>query len=94
MAFVYRQYLQGCDREAYLKAERRAEASSTGVLIRPWDWRKGRTSPAASKADPRPTSTRYLCSYLGSWAKAQEYLKQGHTYLDADLDGEACESLR
>jgi len=30
-AFAYRQYLQGCDREAYLKAERRAEASRTGV---------------------------------------------------------------
>jgi len=99
-AFAYRQYLQGCDREAYLKAERRAEASRTGVwsvpggVIRPWVWRKRRTSPAASKAEPRPTSSRYRCSDQGSWAKAQEYLKQGHTYLDADRDGEACESLR
>jgi len=26
--------------------------------------------------------------------RAQELLRQGHTYLDKNLDGEACESLR
>jgi len=34
------------------------------------------------------------CKQIGSWAKAQELLKQGHSYLDRDGDGEACESLK
>ena len=100
-AFVYRQYLQGCDREAYLKAERAAEASRAGVwsvtggLTRPWDWRKKKASPPASTAKHRSTSSaRYRCSDIGHWAKAQELLAQGHTYLDGDRDGIACESLR
>jgi Excalibur calcium-binding domain len=36
----------------------------------------------------------YRCKQIGSWAKAQELLKQGHSYLDGDGDGEACESLK
>ena len=31
---------------------------------------------------------------VGRLAKAQELLKQGHTYLDGNDDGEACEGLR
>nr|WP_255009876.1 excalibur calcium-binding domain-containing protein [Cyanobium sp. ATX 6F1] len=31
---------------------------------------------------------------MGSFAKAQELLKQGHSYLDKNGDGVACESLR
>ena len=31
---------------------------------------------------------------VGKLAKAQELLKQGHSYLDRDGDGEACKSLR
>jgi hypothetical protein len=31
---------------------------------------------------------------IGSFAWAQELLRQGHTYLDGDGDGVACESLR
>lgn len=37
-------------------------------------------------------SKRYRCREIDSVAKAQELLRQGHTYLDGD--GEACESLR
>ena len=46
-AFVYRQYLSGCDRNAYLSAEKQAEAARSGVwsvaggITRPWDWRRG-----------------------------------------------------
>ncbi|WP_396094825.1 excalibur calcium-binding domain-containing protein [Cyanobium sp. To12R1] len=29
-----------------------------------------------------------------SYAKAQERRRQGHSYLDGNGDGEACESLR
>ena len=102
-AFVYRQYLSGCDRNAYLSAEKQAEAARRGVwsvsggITRPWDWRRGRssrpssTTPSASSSNP---SGRYRCADVGSWARAQELLKQGHNYLDGDRDGEACESLR
>jgi len=38
--------------------------------------------------------SRYRCKQIGSWAIAQELLKQGHSYLDGDGDGEACESLK
>ena len=37
-------------------------------------------------------STR--CSQIGSYAQAQLLLRKGHTYLDGNGDGEACESLR
>ena len=39
-------------------------------------------------------SGKYRCKEIGSWDKAQVLLKQGHTYLDRDGDGEACESLK
>ena len=42
------------------------------------------------KADRR----RHHCREIGSYARAQELLRQGHTYLDSNGDGEACESLR
>ena len=100
-AFAYRQYLSGCDRNAYLAAEKQAESARLGVwsapggITRPWDWRHGgasnsRPTPAARSSN----SGHYRCRDIGSWAKAQELLKQGHTYLDGDHDGEACESLR
>jgi hypothetical protein len=34
-AFVYRQYLGRCDRQAYLAAERQAQAQRLGVLVVP-----------------------------------------------------------
>lgn len=37
---------------------------------------------------------RFTCKQIGSFARAQELLKQGHSYLDRDGDGVACESLR
>ena len=42
--FVYRQYLSGWDRTAYLSAEKHAESAMLGVwavpggITRPWDW--------------------------------------------------------
>jgi endonuclease YncB( thermonuclease family) len=100
--FVYRQYLTGCDRNTYMSAEQQAEFSRKGVwsvpggITRPWDWRHGgssRSSPIIAPASSKPLG-RYRCADVGSWAKAQELLRQGHSYLDGDRDGEACESLR
>ena len=36
----------------------------------------------------------YRCSEISSYVKAQELLRQGHSYLDGNGDGEACEALR
>jgi endonuclease YncB( thermonuclease family) len=84
-AFVFRQYLRGCNAKEYLDAEYRASRRRYGVwqveggITRPWDFRRGR---------------RYRCSEIGSYARAQHLLRQGHTDLDSNKDGEACESLR
>lgn len=93
--FVYRQYLSNCDRSRYLSLERQAQklglgvwsTSSTGIQ-RPWDYRRNKRS---ASSDSR---RKYRCKEIVSWNKAQQLLRQGHTYLDRDNDGEACESLR
>jgi endonuclease YncB( thermonuclease family) len=98
LAFAYRQYLGGCDANAYLEAEERASSSRLGVwqlqggITRPWDFRRKRHS-AAIPDGTTPGGRRYRCKEIGSYAKAQELLAQGHTYLDGNGDGEACESL-
>ena len=99
LAFAYRQYLGGCDAKAYLEAEERASSSRLGVwqvqggITRPWDFRRKRRS-AAIPDGTTPGGRRYRCKEIGSYAKAQELLAQGHTYLDGNGDWEACESLR
>jgi endonuclease YncB( thermonuclease family) len=92
-AFVYWQYIEGCDRETYSRLENEARLKSLGVwalpggIQRPWDYRRSRKGSGSGV-------NRYRCKEVESWAKAQELLKQGHTYLDGDGDGEACEGLR
>ena len=76
-------------------------------ITRPWDFRRGRrtgsTSPRKSAGEPKPSGVkasqetsgvRYRCKEIGSFTKAQELLRQGHSYLDRDGNGIACESLR
>lgn len=98
-AFAYRQYLRHCDRKEYLDAEFRARRSSFGVwqvpggITRPWDFRRSRRGGAIHDGST-PDGVRYRCAEIGSYSRAQELLHQGHTYLDADGNGEACESLR
>ena len=98
-AFAYRQYLSGCDAKAYLEAEERASRAHLGVwqvpggITRPWDFRRARRS-ATIPDGSAPGGRLYRCSDIGSYAKAQELLAEGHSYLDGNGDGEACESLR
>ena len=98
-AFVYRQYLGGCDAKEYLDAEFRASRHRYGVwqveggITRPWEFRKGR-SAAVIPDGTTPGGRRYSCKEIGSYARAQELLRQGHTYLDGNGDGQACEALR
>ncbi len=98
-AFAYRQYLSGCNAKAYLEAEERASRHDYGVwqvdggITRPWDFRKGR-SAAVIPDGTTPGGRRYRCSEIGSYDRAQELLRQGHSYLDGNRDGEACKAFR
>jgi endonuclease YncB( thermonuclease family) len=98
-AFAYRQYLRGCDAKAYLEAEERASRARLGVwqvpggITRPWYFRRGRRA-AVIPDGTTPGGRRYRCSEISSYAKAQELLRQGHSYLDGDGNGKACEALR
>ena len=98
-AFVYWQYISGCDRQTYSRLENDARLRKLGVwavpggIQRPWDYRRGRRGgSSASSSSGGSSSGRYRCKEIGSWDKAQVLLKQGHNYLDRDGDGEACES--
>ena len=101
-AFVYWQYISGCDRQTYSRLENDARLRRLGVwsvpggIQRPWEYRRSRKggSSASSSGSISAGSGKYRCKEIGSWDKAQVLLKQGHTYLDRDGDGEACESLK
>ena len=105
-AFVYWQYISGCDRQTYSRLENDARLKGVGVwsvpggIQRPWDYRSGRRGGSTSSSSGGGASStgsgsrKYRCGEIGSWSKAQDLLKQGHTYLDGDGDGEACESLK
>ena len=69
-----------------------------GGITRPWEFRRARRSGGSSRAvssGVAPAGTapaaiagqRYRCKQIGSFAKAQELLRQGHTYLDGNGDG-------
>ncbi|MFM9110285.1 MAG: thermonuclease family protein [Prochlorococcaceae cyanobacterium] len=96
-AFAYRRYLSGCDAREYLDAEFRASRRRYGVwqmqggITRPWDFRQLRTA-ARFPDGTTPDGLRYRCKEIGSYARAQVLLRKGHTYLDSNGDGEACES--
>jgi endonuclease YncB( thermonuclease family) len=101
-AFVYWPYIQGCDRQTYSRLETEARLQRLGVwstpggITRPWDVRHSRrtgSGPAANTPVTTPGGQRYRCSEIGSHALAQALLRQGHSDLDRDGDGEACESL-
>jgi endonuclease YncB( thermonuclease family) len=96
-AFVYWQYIQGCDRQTYSRLETEARLKAQGVwgvsggVQRPWEYRSRQLKPSSSSS--APSGRRYTCKQIGSYAQAQVLLRQGHSYLDGDGDGEACESL-
>ena len=46
------------------------------------------------KKIPLSERQKQRCGDIGDWSKAQKFLQAGHSYLDRDNDGEACESLR
>ena len=92
--------------EAAAQRQRNGVWAVPGGIQRPWDWRKGTRPPAApfppaaGSAPPAVapagsySGQKLTCRQIGSYARAQELLKQGHIYLDKNGDGVACESLR
>jgi hypothetical protein len=96
------------DREGLAQRYRVGVWRFDGGIVRPWDWRAANRS-APRQPSQRPVTLtiindraapafspgrRWYCSNVGSWEMAQQLLREGHTYLDGDGDGEACESLR
>ena len=87
-AFVYWQYINGCDRQTYSSLESEARLKGLGVwslpggLERSWDYRHQQRKPNTRVATPSsktvstPNSQRYRCKEIGSWSKAQELMRQ------------------
>ena len=71
-AFVYWQYIQGCDRQTYSRLETEARLKALGVwgvsggVQRPWDYRSGQRNPGSSSS--APSGRRYTCKQIGSYA--------------------------
>ena len=45
------------------------------------------------KKIPLSERKKQRCADIGDWSKAQKFLQAGHSYLDRDNDGVACEAL-
>ncbi len=97
------------DREKLAERYRLGIWNPARGIQRPWDFRTARrgaqSQPAARPQRPvnltiinggAPPSSgrRWYCRNVDSWEHAQQLLREGHTYLDGDGDGEACEALR
>ena len=92
--------------EAQAKQQKRGFWSVPGGIEKPWDWRHGTKSTPSAGSNPAsgrlgsssgsaPSIAHYYrCKEIGSYARAQELLREGHTYLDRNRDGIACKSLR
>lgn len=50
--------------------------------------------PASDRLPSSSITQRYSCKEIGDYQKAQELLAEGHTYLDGDGDGVACDLLK
>ena len=95
--------------ERQAQAQRLGVWAVSGGITRPWDFRQGGgvqrrsgatpaaatpTAPSVSPLSQQASGAHYTCKQIGSFARAQELLRQGHSYLDRNGDGVACESLR
>ena len=80
-AFVYWQYINGCDRQTYSRLETEARHKALGVwgvsggVQRPWDYRARQRRPSSSSV--APLERRYTCKEIGASAQAQVLLRQG-----------------
>ena len=92
-----------------VQAQRLGVWAVPGGIRRPLDFRPGgggerrsgtmpqtatSSAPASSPQDSQPGGAKTTCKQIGSYARAQELLRQGHRTLDRNGDGVACEWLR
>ena len=95
--------------ERQAQAQRLGVWAVPGGIMRPWDFRHGgvghhsagavptaanSSTPVSHPQAAQPSGGQTTCKQIGSFARAQELLRQGHNYLDRNRDGVACESLR
>jgi hypothetical protein len=86
--------LSGCAAKAYLEAEEPATRRCIWVwqvpygITRLWGFR-GASRSAVLPNGTTPDGRRHRYCEISSYAKAQELLRQGHSYLDGNSDGEA-----
>ena len=95
--------------ERQAQAQRLGVWAAPAGMTRPWDFRHGGTghrsagavraaaSSSALAYSPQaahPSGGKTTCKQIGSFVRAQELLRQGHSYLDRNGDGVACEGLR
>ena len=95
--------------ERQAQAQRLGVWAVPGGITRPWDFRHGgaghrsaeavqasgsSTAPVRSPQAAQPSGAKTSCKQIGSYARAQELLLQGHSYLDSNGDGVACAGLR
>lgn len=87
----------------FMASVRHAAYCPTSTISSAWQYCCRSSSSSQSPASPGSgTGTdwaamagrRWRCREVGSWERAQQLLREGHTYLDGDGDGEACEALR
>jgi hypothetical protein len=67
-----------------------ARSAAQGRLLLP----RPPQHPSVSPISQRASGAHTTCKQIGSFAQAQELLRQGHSDLDRNGDGVACESLR
>ena len=97
-AFVYWKYISGCDRNTYSRLETEARLrrlgvwSSPGGMTRPWEVRNARRSGSSQPSGkgmsrpyiPSSGGTRLTCRQIGSYAHAQELLRQGQSVTELE----------
>ena len=66
----------------------RSAAQGRLLLLRP------PPHPSVSPISQQASGAHTTCKQIGSFARAQELLRQGHSTLDRNGDGVACEGLR
>jgi len=95
--------------ERQAQAQRLGVWAVSGGMTRPWDFRHGgaghrsagavrarasSSAPVSSRRTDQPSGATTTCKQIGSFARAQELLRQGHSTLDRNGDGVACEGLQ
>ena len=65
---------------------------TSGAISCIYDGSEATEFPECKKI-PLSERKKQRCGDIGDWSKAQNFLRAGHSYLDRDNDGEACEAL-